>query len=97
MDICQGGFEMRRRAKAVLLVAAVLWAVPESGAEQATTGTITGTVTDARGAPVSAAEVNVSGTSLSTLTAADGRYTIANVPAGTVTVVVHRIVYGSGE
>ncbi len=50
-------------------------------------GTITGTVRDAAtGTPLSGATVVVKGAGLSALTGADGRFTIANVPAGFHTV-----------
>ncbi len=49
-----------------------------------TTGTISGTVTDAdTSEPVQGASVEVEGTALSAETDADGNYTIADVPAGT--------------
>jgi Ca-activated chloride channel family protein len=50
-------------------------------------GTITGVVTDVTtGAPLSGATVVVKGPGISALTGADGRFTIANVPAGFHTV-----------
>ncbi len=69
---------------AVLCVAA--------GPLQAQSGTISGRVTDAvSGAGVAAAQVLVIGTTIGTVTADDGTYRIANVPAGTYIVQVRRI------
>ncbi len=55
-------------------------------------GTIAGRVTDAaKGGPVAAAQVQVAGINLGTVSAEDGTYRIVNVPAGTYTVIVRRI------
>jgi TonB-dependent receptor len=51
-------------------------------------GTITGTVTDPAGKPVASADVSISGTSYSTSTAADGRFTLPDVQKGTYIVTV---------
>ncbi|USQ78187.1 carboxypeptidase regulatory-like domain-containing protein [Ornithinimicrobium faecis] len=48
-------------------------------------GTVTGTVSDQSGAPLAGATVNVNDTDLSTTSAEDGTFTIADVPAGTWT------------
>ena len=98
---------MRKRSTAALLaltltVAAPLHADPLSReplslVRQATTGRITGTVTDAtNGAPIEAAQVLVAGTTVGATTDPQGRYTIQSVPAGTVTLVVRRIGYTEG-
>ncbi|MGH7357651.1 MAG: TonB-dependent receptor plug domain-containing protein, partial [Candidatus Rokuibacteriota bacterium] len=59
-------------------------------------GTLTGRVTDrTSGQPVVAAQVSALGTGLARLTGEDGRYTIPNVPAGTVQVQARRIGYES--
>ena len=61
-------------------------------------GTVTGTVTEAATRrPLAGATVSVVGTQLGTITAADGRFTIANVPAGGRAVRVTLIGYGSVE
>ena len=60
-------------AFAVMLVAAT---------SRAQTATITGTVTDSTGAPVSGAEVRVDGTNLHTLTDDDGHFELRDVPPG---------------
>jgi TonB-dependent starch-binding outer membrane protein SusC len=49
----------------------------------AQTGTVTGRVTDSRsGAPVTSAQVRIVGTTLGAAVDAEGRYRVANVPAG---------------
>ncbi|HZT40805.1 MAG TPA: carboxypeptidase-like regulatory domain-containing protein [Chthonomonadaceae bacterium] len=49
---------------------------------------VTGTVTDPNGNPIKGAVVSIVGTNLSTTTAADGTFTISNVPAGASEFVV---------
>ncbi|AHG91214.1 TonB-dependent outer membrane protein, SusC/RagA [Gemmatirosa kalamazoonensis] len=62
---------------------------------QVETGTVSGVVTDsATGAPVSGAQVGITGTALGTTTGTTGRFTIANVPVGTHTVQVRMIGFG---
>src|SRR2546427_4540559 len=57
----------------MLFVASSAWAQ---------TGTVSGTVTDSLGAPMSGAEVRVVGTTIHTLTDDTGHYQLSNVPAG---------------
>jgi TonB-dependent starch-binding outer membrane protein SusC len=79
-------------AVALALVAAVLPA--RAFAQQ--NGTVTGTVTDReRQAPVPEAQIVVVGTTLGGRTNAQGSYTIAGVPSGTVQLRVLRIGYQS--
>ena len=99
---------MRRRSTAALLALVLISALPlplrgavrDADAmmqQQPTTGRVTGTVTDAgTGTPLEAAQVFVAGRTTGATTNAEGRYTIANVPAGTVTLVVRRIGYAEG-
>jgi len=62
---------------------------PSGLAEEVRTGTIRGTVTQARTLrPLAAAQVLVEGTQIGGLTDASGFYTLNNVPAGTVEVSV---------
>ncbi len=95
-----------RSTRAAPLVAAALsacvLAVPslaatasaQPPASPASTGRITGTVTDsASGRPLSAVQVNVAGTRFGAATDETGRYTIGGVPAGTVTVEARRLGY----
>lgn len=58
-------------------------------------GRITGRIVDAKsGQGIAAAGVQVVGTTIGAQSGVDGRYTIARVPAGTVTLQVRRIGYG---
>src|SRR5215467_8265625 len=74
-----------------------LFAAPSIAAGQAAqTASITGRVTDARSNdPVPNATIQVEGTRLAGLAGPDGRYRIANVRAGTHSVVVLRMGYAS--
>ena len=64
-------------------------------AAQAQTGQITGTVTNAQsGAPLGEVQVYIVDGELGTLSRADGRFLILNVPAGTYDVSAQRIGYG---
>ncbi len=59
----------------------------------AQTRVVTGRVTDAvSNAPIVSAQVTVSGTTISTVTDADGAFTVG-VPSGTVALVIRRIGY----
>ncbi len=65
-------------------------------AVQAQTGQITGRVTDAQsGGPLSEVQVYLVGQELGTLSRADGRFLILNVPAGTYEVRAERIGFAS--
>src|SRR6058998_2008179 len=80
-------------ARSVCLRAAVrVLAASAFLSAQAPTGTVSGRVTDAAATtPISGATVRVIGTTLGASTAADGRYVIRGVPAGTVRLQVNRI------
>ena len=68
--------------------------VTPAGAQQPGSGRITGTVTDrTAGAPIQNVSVTIAGTTLGGRTGADGRYTIADVPAGAQRIHVARIGY----
>jgi TonB-linked SusC/RagA family outer membrane protein len=58
-----------------------------------TVGQVSGTVTGEGGQPLSGAQVTIVGTRLGAVSAEDGRYTIANIPAGSVQVRAQRIGY----
>ena len=74
-------------------LAVVLGPGAVTGASQGT-GTVSGRVVDAATrAPVGSVQVTVVGTSLGTLTAEDGRYTLRGVPVGTVTLAASRLGY----
>ena len=100
---------MRRRSTASLFAMLLVPVLPlplqgavldgEATMQQqpAATGRISGIVTDAgTGAPLEAVQVSVAGTTIGTTTNAEGRYTIASVPAGAVTLQVRRIGYTAG-
>ena len=85
---------MRRVLQSLALLLLCL-ALPSSGAAQApTTGRIVGRVLDAaNGAGLADAGIQVVGTTLGTMSGVEGRFTLGNVPAGTVTIIVRRIGY----
>ena len=88
---------MTRRCLAVVLIlcAAVAGGALFAPAHAQQTGSVTGTVSNvATGRPISGVQVHIPGTSLGTLTAASGQYTITNVPVGEVTVVADMIGFG---
>jgi TonB-dependent starch-binding outer membrane protein SusC len=85
-----------RWLRAVAVSAVLL--VPAQAAAQAGAGTVTGTVVDAQGArPLSDVSVSVAGTDRRTVTGADGRFTLTQVPAGTRTVRATRLGYAAAE
>src|SRR5215203_97740 len=78
---------INRSTRLLLAVCAIsLVVAPSRASGQATTGSITGVVSDSSGTPVAGARVSVDGLSLATSSGQTGRYTLANVPAGTQTV-----------
>jgi len=60
------------------------------------TGTVRGRVLDAAARPIVDVTIGVSGTTLAARTNVDGDYSVANVPAGTVTVTARRLGYARG-
>jgi hypothetical protein len=71
------------------LAATLMWPTLPLSAQ-----TLTGRVTDGiSSAPVAAAAVTISGTRLGTLTADNGRYTLAALPTGPITIVISRLGY----
>ncbi|HVE78254.1 MAG TPA: SusC/RagA family TonB-linked outer membrane protein [Gemmatimonadaceae bacterium] len=60
---------------------------------QAGVGRVSGAVTNETGQPLEGAQVTVVNTTIGSLTGPDGRYTLANVPAGAVQVRAQRIGY----
>jgi TonB-linked SusC/RagA family outer membrane protein len=91
----RGSWSRRSFSTLLTAVTTALFAFPLAAplAAQAT-GTISGRVVDAdNGQPVAAAQVTIAGTQFGRASGDDGRFTIANLPAGTHTVVVRRIGY----
>jgi TonB-linked SusC/RagA family outer membrane protein len=82
---------IRRGLRAILAPAAMLMLAASAAAAQ--TGAITGRVTGTAGEPLQETRVIVIGTSLIGSTAADGRYTVRGVPAGSHDVRVLRVGY----
>lgn len=78
------------------LLAAAVGMAPAALVAQATTGIVTGRVTDrASGQPIAAAQVQVVGTQRGSATGENGSFRIAGVPAGTVQLRVLRIGFGA--
>src|SRR5438105_13479190 len=87
---------IRSSLRAVLVLGGLLGGF--TVAAQAQHGTVAGRVTDqANGQPLVGARVTVMGTSLVTISRAEGRYQIANVPAGQVTVRATLIGYAAAS
>src|SRR5690348_14158697 len=87
---------MSRTLLTMLVGAALGLAIAGPGAAQAPSDTLRGRVTDTTGTPLMGARVIVVGTSFAATTGAEGRYVIANVPAGTYRVEAHLIGYAPG-
>jgi TonB-linked SusC/RagA family outer membrane protein len=83
-----------RRGLFVCLIALLLPAATAVAQQQ---GVIAGVVTDQSGAPLAGAQVTVVGTGLGTLANEQGRYRLANVPAGDATVRVLLIGFTEGS
>jgi TonB-dependent SusC/RagA subfamily outer membrane receptor len=83
--------------RAVLV--ALLWVVAATpGIQAQQNGTITGTVTDAVSQrPLSGVQISIPGTGIGTLSGANGRYLLLNVPPGEVTVRAEMIGYGQAQ
>ena len=91
------GFRMCAALRAAILPA-LLVLIHQPVAAQQQRGTLTGQVLEAETQqPIASAQVFVSGTALNTLTNAEGRYTLNNVPAGEQTVRVTVIGYSQGD
>lgn len=76
------------------LIASANWITPQPASAQAGSATVTGRITNAEtGEPVQGAQLVVVGTARGGLSAADGRYTITAVPAGTHQVRATRLGY----
>ncbi len=88
--------EVRCAAFPVSLIAALVCALPSCGHAQSA-GSISGTVTEPDGRPLSSVVVAVQGLGLSVSTNATGRYVLARVPAGPQRLQFGRIGYAPHE
>src|SRR6185503_20341560 len=80
-------------SRALQIAAAALCAATALNAQQ-TVGRIEGIVTDGTShKPIADAGVQIVGTTLGAMTRADGKFSIGNIPAGTVTIQVRRLGY----
>ena len=84
----------RALATLALVVFALTGPAPAAVAQEGS-GVVAGKVTDARANPIANVTVRVDGTRLAGSTGADGMYRIANVPAGSRTIVFTRLGYSS--
>lgn len=76
------------------LFVAAAFITPSAHAQNASTGNVSGRVTDATsGLPIGAAQINVVGTTLGAQTNQEGIYSIRAVPAGAITLRVLRLGY----
>ncbi len=83
-----------RTGRTAPVIVALLFLLSCSSAWSAVTGVVSGTVTDAEtGAQLSGANVTLEEAQLSTVTGADGRFVITNVPPGSHTLKVGLIGY----
>lgn len=78
-----------------LAMAAALLVPSALAAQDQTGGRILGRVMDTAGEPLSDVQVYVEGTSLGSLSQANGRFLLLNVPAGNYTVAAQRIGYAT--
>ncbi|MBV9774938.1 MAG: TonB-dependent receptor, partial [Gemmatimonadetes bacterium] len=81
----------------VLVLLAALLLPAHVALAQAGTGTVTGTVLDAQSRPVADAAVSVVGTQRGAVTSADGRFSIAGIPAGSRTLRVSKPGFAPSE
>ena len=80
------------RRLVLLLLVALPCELTAQREPQVSTGRIVGRVIDAAsGVGIAEAGVQLVGTTIGVRSGVDGRYTLANVPAGTVTIQVRRI------
>lgn len=80
-------------AKRLLLLPLIALVWTPSGAVQAQTGTVSGTVYDEAGSGLPGATVQVQGTELGDATDNNGAFTVNNVPSGTQTFVIRFVGY----
>ncbi len=95
MQRCRGAFS--RLVRTAAAGTAVLLFGATSLVAQGTTGKIEGTVKDQAGAPVSGAQVLITGSAFTATSDQSGYYFINNVPAGVMTVRAQYIGYAPAE
>jgi hypothetical protein len=84
----------RRLYRALLVTAAAIAFAPAVLLAQSATGRIAGRVVDARsGAGLTDVALRITGSSVGTMSGVDGRFVLASVPAGTVSLEARRIGY----
>src|SRR5688572_24457550 len=92
MHLTMSGYLTRALAAAAGLL--VLAGAPLAAQQAAPTGRITGRLLDAAtGQGIASVGIQVVGTTLGAMSGIDGRYTVTNIPAGTVTIQARRIGY----
>src|SRR5688572_19881960 len=88
------GGDMRARHSLLFILPLILGPVALAAQGRVIRGTV---VDSSTGAPITAANIAVRGTTLGAATGSDGRFTIAGVPEGNVPIIVRRIGYGARE
>ena len=85
---------MDRICSLLRVAACVVFASLPATVQAQETGRVIGRIVDAEaGAPIAGAQVEVAGTSIRTVSAIDGRYTLLNVPSGAVAVSARFVGY----
>ncbi|PYP94449.1 MAG: hypothetical protein DMD38_15745 [Gemmatimonadetes bacterium] len=74
-----------------IAIAVSLLGIAGPARAQGGTGVLVGAVHDSANVTVSGARVDVPGTAVGVVTSADGSFRLVNIPAGSRTVVVHRL------
>jgi TonB-dependent SusC/RagA subfamily outer membrane receptor len=90
--------QLRSLVPALVLALWSLWLPSEVSGQAASTGTISGRVTDgASGQPIAAAQISIVGTTTGTITTGEGQYSLRGVPAGSITLRVLRVGYSESR
>lgn len=83
------------RISVAVVTTALVFASTAGAQGVASTGRIMGRVVDATGQGIPEATIQIVGTTLGTNSGLEGRFSVVNVPAGTVTIYVRRIGYAT--
>ena len=89
------GYARRLTFVAVALLGFAQHTTAQTSGTPVARGRITGRVLDPQGSGMSDVGIQVVGTTIGALSGVDGRYTVTNVPAGTVTLLARRIGFAS--